>query len=371
MDVLSDVLRAVRLTGAVFFDVGSARPGRRDARDAAHRRQGHAGRRACDLLPHLLDGSLLGGARRRADSAPSGSRPATWSSSRGRRNVMARRRAARRADLAIYYRPPDHQLPFVLERVRRAAARRRASSAAISAATRGRSIRCSTRCRACCTARRPPDRGGWLAELIRVAVEESERQRAGGETILAKLSELMFVEVDPQLHRHPAGGLARLARRGCAIRTSARRCADARAAGRGLDARAAWRARSGCRARPSPTASPTRRHPADAVSRPLAHAARRAAARAPGVSIAAGRRRGRLQVRGGVQPRLQEVRRPAARRLAATPQDRRYRGIRRRPAHALTAKRRPVARTPSQEGRPPGLAAQAVAFASMNFTASP
>ena len=36
---------------------------------------------------------------------------------------------------------------------------------------------------------------GWLGQFIRVAVAESADKRAGGEGILAKLSELMFIEV--------------------------------------------------------------------------------------------------------------------------------------------------------------------------------
>jgi len=41
------------------------------------------------------------------------------------------------------------------------------------------------------------DSGGmpWLAELIRLAIAESESQRTGGETVLARLTELMFIEV--------------------------------------------------------------------------------------------------------------------------------------------------------------------------------
>ena len=41
-------------------------------------------------------------------------------------------------------------------------------------------------------------RGGdsnWLDQFVRVAVDESVRKRAGGESVLAKLSELMFIEV--------------------------------------------------------------------------------------------------------------------------------------------------------------------------------
>ncbi|HEY6716849.1 MAG TPA: AraC family transcriptional regulator [Reyranella sp.] len=35
----------------------------------------------------------------------------------------------------------------------------------------------------------------WLGEFIRVAISESTNKRAGGESVLAKLSELMFIEV--------------------------------------------------------------------------------------------------------------------------------------------------------------------------------
>ena len=36
---------------------------------------------------------------------------------------------------------------------------------------------------------------GWLAYFVRAAIEESENKRAGGESILSRLSELMFLEV--------------------------------------------------------------------------------------------------------------------------------------------------------------------------------
>jgi AraC-like DNA-binding protein len=42
---------------------------------------------------------------------------------------------------------------------------------------------------------RPGDDTGWLGHFIRFAVMESADKRAGGESVLAKLSELMFIEV--------------------------------------------------------------------------------------------------------------------------------------------------------------------------------
>ena len=36
---------------------------------------------------------------------------------------------------------------------------------------------------------------GWLGQFIRLAMMELADKRAGGESVLAKLSELMFIEV--------------------------------------------------------------------------------------------------------------------------------------------------------------------------------
>ena len=64
---------------------------------------------------------------------------------------------------------------------------------------------------------------GWLGQFIRVAMMELADKRAGGESVLAKLSELMFIEV---VRRHlealppeQAGGSP-----ACAIPSSARHC---------------------------------------------------------------------------------------------------------------------------------------------------
>jgi len=49
---------------------------------------------------------------------------------------------------------------------------------------------------------RRPATGGWVTDLFRHALAEGSTKRPGGETVLAKLSELMFVEV---LRRHIEG----------------------------------------------------------------------------------------------------------------------------------------------------------------------
>jgi AraC-like DNA-binding protein len=52
---------------------------------------------------------------------------------------------------------------------------------------------------------------GWLAQLVQFAVSETERQQAGGETVLAKVAELLFVQVIRQhvreLPEHARGWL--------------------------------------------------------------------------------------------------------------------------------------------------------------------
>ena len=41
---------------------------------------------------------------------------------------------------------------------------------------------------------RPGPNGGWLAQLVQVALAESRSRRSGGESVLARVSELLFVE---------------------------------------------------------------------------------------------------------------------------------------------------------------------------------
>jgi AraC-like DNA-binding protein len=98
-------------------------------------------------------------------------------------------------DLANYYRPLDRQLPFVPNRAQRGGAdETRFVSGYFGCDARPfnpllgalpRLLHCPG----------VPDRGGWLAEVIQLAVAESDSHRSGGETILAKASDLLFVEV--------------------------------------------------------------------------------------------------------------------------------------------------------------------------------
>ena len=147
---------------------------------------------------------------------------------------------------------------------------------------------------------------GWLGQFIRVAMMESAEKRAGGESVLAKLSELMFIEV---VRRHlealppeQAGWLAGSAR-------SLRRqgiVADARKARAQLDDRGSGQGRRPVALGAGGAFRRPRRHAADALSRQMADADRLRAARRRHRQYCKGRRRDRLWLRSGLQPRFQE-----------------------------------------------------------------
>jgi AraC-like DNA-binding protein/mannose-6-phosphate isomerase-like protein (cupin superfamily) len=225
VDVLSDVLSAVRLSGAVFFDVDASSPwcgaspgveriAPRVMPDAERVIAFHA----------VLSGScwtwLENGpeAPFRVDSGdvlvvPSGAPHVMASSPELRSNP----------DLTLYYRPVDAHLPFSLT-VNGGGGDRHAVDAGerppFSLISHGGGGEERTRY-ICgfvgCDVRpfnpllaslpalmcvRKPAAGGWVTDLFRHALAEGSTKRPGGETVLAKLSELMFVEV---LRRHIEG----------------------------------------------------------------------------------------------------------------------------------------------------------------------
>jgi AraC-like DNA-binding protein len=193
MDVLSDVLAAVRLTGAIFFYNTFRNPWVAEAPRAT--------RIATNVLPDsqyvmafhtLLEGSCW--AETIDDAVPPlrlhagdiiafpGDDAHALCSTVGMRA---------KPDLAMYYPPFDRQLPYVLNEGDGPEGCRfvcgyvgcdiRPYNPFIKSLPRvlhGRSVAT-----------------GWLFHLLQHAVSESGRQQSGGEAVLAKLAELMFVEV--------------------------------------------------------------------------------------------------------------------------------------------------------------------------------
>lgn len=194
MDVLSDVLREVRLTGAVYFDVHAGAPWVATTPGAATICSG-----VMPEFDHVIGFHIVLDGRGWAQLADS-SRPAicldagdaviiagghghSISSEPGRHAVPA---------LELYRRPTKGTLPFVLHEF----------------GGRGEKTRFVCGFLGCDSkpynpvldalppllhVRRASAAGVLTFDLMRIALEESKQPRAGGETILAKISELMFL----------------------------------------------------------------------------------------------------------------------------------------------------------------------------------
>ena len=192
MDALSDVLRAVRLTGAVFFDVHASEPWVAETPaggsivggifpDAEHLipyhvvTQGTCWGWVLDEPPvHLSAGDII--------VFPHGDAH-VMSSAPGMRGTP---------NLGLYHPPVEGQLPFSISM---------GNSAPDSAQIVCGYLGCDARpfnplLSALPRVIRVSDReGGSLAAFVRFAMTESKEPRIGGEVVLGRLSELMFVDV--------------------------------------------------------------------------------------------------------------------------------------------------------------------------------
>jgi len=196
MDVLSDVLRAVRLTGAVYFDIDAGHPWTGESPGTAEI--------AAAVMPdaeHIVSfHAVLSGSCCAALSDGS-SQPLRLHSGDvvvfpgGAPNVMSSEPGARaKPDMAMYYRPIDHDLPFTFIRGGEGKERTRFVCGYLGCDVRPFNPLLAALPPMLCV-RRPADDRGWVTDLFKMALEEGGSGRAGGETVLAKLSELMFVEV--------------------------------------------------------------------------------------------------------------------------------------------------------------------------------
>lgn len=197
MDVLSDVLRAVRLRGAVFFDVRARSPWVAETPSTE--------RIAPSVMPgaeHVISfhivtsGSFwvelpeVSAPRQRADSGDMLVFP------RGTPHVFCSEPGMRaEPDLDLYVRPNDRPLPFMLnlpdegggeEDVRFVCGYLGCDTQPFNPLLEALPLLLHAR---------PEGRlGGLVGDLIDLAVQETDAARTGGETMLAKLSELLFVQ---------------------------------------------------------------------------------------------------------------------------------------------------------------------------------
>jgi len=192
MDALSDVLRAVRLNGAIFFDIRACEPW------VAATPPGSAivGR----LFPgceHLISYHVITAGSCWAEV--SGEPPLRLAAGdiivfpHGDPHVLSSAPGmAATPDLGRYRRPSDGQLPFAIEmgNAAEAAVRFVCGFLGWDARPFNPLLSALPRCL------RVSDRqDGALAAYVRFALTESKQPRIGGEGVLSRLSELMFVDV--------------------------------------------------------------------------------------------------------------------------------------------------------------------------------
>ena len=192
-DALSDVLRAVRLTGAVFFDIHAAEPW------VAATPPGAAIVGA--MFPgaeHLISYHVMIGGTCWAgmpDAPPVQLRAGDIIVfPHGDTHVLSSTPGMRtRADLSLYRKPPEGQrLPFSISMGEGGAT----ESAHLVCGFLGCDVRpYNPLLAALPRVMHVSDRGGALGAYVGFALAESKQPRIGGESVLSRLSELMFVDV--------------------------------------------------------------------------------------------------------------------------------------------------------------------------------
>jgi AraC-like DNA-binding protein len=195
VDVLSEVLRAVRLTGAIYFDVSARAPW-----VAATPSMSAVCTKVMPEAEHVIAFHIMLEGECWAQIADGSEPPAHLESGdailfpQGDNHSMSTEKGVHgEPDLSLYNRPRDQALPFTLSEFGGAGAParfvcgylgcdRRPYNPLLDALPRTLHVRC------------PKEGANLTCDLIRVALAEKLAPRAGGETILAKLSELMFVQ---------------------------------------------------------------------------------------------------------------------------------------------------------------------------------
>jgi AraC-like DNA-binding protein len=203
MDVLSDVLKAVRLTGAIFFErhlhapwVGESPSSAAIASmvmpDAEHVISFHA----------ILSGSCWAGLAGSSNSSRRFTAGDIVIYPMGDANVLSSAPGMRGLpDLQEYARPKDRPLPIVTRLDNQGADYCHLVCGYFGCDARPFNPLLEALPRMLLS-QMPAAAHSWLSSLLRVAAEEAGRGGAGSESLLAKLAELMFVEVVRQYLTH-------------------------------------------------------------------------------------------------------------------------------------------------------------------------
>jgi AraC-like DNA-binding protein len=196
MDVLSDVLRAVRLQSAVFFDV---RAGERIV--AMTPPMSIVGRALMPAAGQVIPFHIMTKGSCWVESVDSGDPPVRFEEGdflfypHGHGHVFVTELGERvPPDIEHYGRQDGERLPKVVNMIEDGPANMRFVCGYLGCDTRPFNPLLDA-LPPQVLAKRPPEGNHVEVDLIAAAVEESGAQRAGGETILARLSELLFVRV--------------------------------------------------------------------------------------------------------------------------------------------------------------------------------
>jgi len=204
-DTLSDLLRAVRLRGAIFFYVDGAAPWVAEAPAAQ------------TIIPavlpgvdHMMEFHVV--ARGGCWAAIVGQEPIHLDEGdvvifpQGDHHVMSSAPGLRAeaADVAAFFTPKPPQLPFSIAVGAQGATTARLEGGGADTRLVCGFLGCDARPFNPLLAAMPRAlhmRGiarpgaSWVGDLLRAAVEESNRKRPGGESVLERMSEMLFVEV--------------------------------------------------------------------------------------------------------------------------------------------------------------------------------
>ena len=193
-DVLSDVLRGVRLTGAVYFDFELSSPWVTEAP-----RSREIARKVMPGAQRVIEYHVI--ARGACWGHPVGREPIHLGEGdlivfpQGDAHVLSSSPGLRaEPDLAMFARPST-QLPLVYEFGGGGPDRARIVCGFLGLDERPYNpLLTALPDLIHLSAKGPQAATGWLGTLLNIAVKESGSARAGGENVLARLSELMFVE---------------------------------------------------------------------------------------------------------------------------------------------------------------------------------
>jgi len=192
MDALSDVLRAVRLTGAIFFDVRATEPWVAETPEGSSVVGAMFPGSDHLICYHVITrgecwASVPGEAPRRLKAGDIIVLP------HGDAHVLSSAVGLRRSpDMSMYRYPRDGQLP-----IRIAVGESRNSGTTFVCGFLG----CDARPYNPLLAALPraftisDEKSGALASYVQFALAESKRHRMGGQGVLGRLSELMFIDV--------------------------------------------------------------------------------------------------------------------------------------------------------------------------------